>query len=199
MPTVVTDPSAMKLFEIAPIGFDQALRRSRGRRPGTGERVRVLGRLFVSRPARIGIIVVSRILGGLGGSFPRRFQVLVRVSPGRTTAPVIVKFNTAAPSLARPNNDTVAALGWFGRRSARDCGSPGRLDPAAGADEKQEDRVVAGDLLDGCADAEVCPRDACSFPIAALHQWVVAQEQITANLPKSGSQRCESRRSDQYR
>ncbi len=61
----------------------------------------VLEHLFRSRPARIGIIVVSRILGGLGWSFPRRFQVLVRVSAGRTTAPVIVNFNTAAPSLLR--------------------------------------------------------------------------------------------------
>jgi hypothetical protein len=61
--------------------------------------VRLVEHLFGSRPARIGIIVVSRILGGLGWSFPRRFQVLVRVSPPRTTAPVIVNFNTAAPSL----------------------------------------------------------------------------------------------------
>ncbi len=90
---------------------------------------------------------------------------------------------------------------WGGSGVARPgiAEARGDSDPAAGADEKQEDRVVAGDLLDGCADAEVCPRDACTFPIEALHQWVVAQEQITANLPKSGSQRCESRRSDQYR
>jgi hypothetical protein len=28
VPTVVTDPSAMRLFDIAPIDFDQALRRA---------------------------------------------------------------------------------------------------------------------------------------------------------------------------
>ena len=34
----------------------------------------VLERLFASRPARIGIILVWLVLGGLGGSFAQRFQ-----------------------------------------------------------------------------------------------------------------------------
>ena len=36
--------------------------------------MRALERLFGSRPARIGIILVWLILGGLGGSFAQRFQ-----------------------------------------------------------------------------------------------------------------------------
>jgi putative drug exporter of the RND superfamily len=36
--------------------------------------MRALERLFGSRPARIGIILLWLILGGLGGSFAHRFQ-----------------------------------------------------------------------------------------------------------------------------
>ena len=62
VPTVVTDPSAMRLFDIAPIDSTGAPP-SRGRRPGTGDRVTVLGRLFT-------LLMSGPLAGGEGGKQP---------------------------------------------------------------------------------------------------------------------------------
>jgi predicted cobalt transporter CbtA len=40
--------------------------------------MRALEHLFISRPARIGIILLWLVLGGLGGSFAQRFQDVQR-------------------------------------------------------------------------------------------------------------------------
>ena len=46
----------------------------RGGRPRTCAPMRALERLFISRPARIGIILLWLVLGGLGGLFAQPFQ-----------------------------------------------------------------------------------------------------------------------------
>ena len=45
-----------------------------GRRPRAGRGMKFLERLFASRAARIAVVLVWLVFGGLGGSFAQRFQ-----------------------------------------------------------------------------------------------------------------------------
>jgi len=78
VPTAVSDPAGMELFDLERVGFEEALRRAVAAEPRAGGRMRLLGRLFASRAARIGIVVVWLVFGGLGGSFAQRFQDILR-------------------------------------------------------------------------------------------------------------------------
>ncbi len=74
VPTVVSDPSGMELFDVEPIGLRGGAPARGGGRPRAGGGMRLLERLFASRAARIGIVLLWLVFGGLGGSFAQRFQ-----------------------------------------------------------------------------------------------------------------------------
>ena len=90
VPTVVTDPSGMSTVRHRPHRLRPGAPPSRGRRPGTGERVRVLGRLFVSRPGGHGHGRPAHdSRRGTGRRLDRRRLRVADQKPGRTTRVVL--------------------------------------------------------------------------------------------------------------
>ena len=154
VPTVVTDPSGTALFDIAPIDFDQALRQCRGRRPGTGKRVRVLGRLFVSRPGGHGHGRPAHdSRRGTGRRLHRRRLRVADQKPGRTTRVVLTGAMGTVGSAVCAAEGGEGALGRATRRVQALSGEARRA---------AAPRARAGDGEDRSRDVAASRRDAAA-------------------------------------